>query len=417
MKMKNMMHYQKNKLMIEEASIQSIVKKWGTPLYLYSHAQIKKNWDVFSGACRGSKHLICYALKANSNLGIIKLFSKLGAGFDIVSQGELERVLLAGGDPQKIIFSGVGKTSAEIKRALEVGIFCFNIESVPELERISAIAKSARIIAPIALRVNPHIPIDSHPYITTGLKHNKFGIAMSESIEAYRYAKRLPFLKIKGLACHLGSQINEITPFIIGLEKLLNLLEKLKKQNIELDFLDMGGGVGIPCRNEKTVDVEKYISALYKKMNKYSKTLVLEPGRALIGNAGVLITKIEYIKKTKTKNFAIVDTAMNDLMRPALYQAWHQIMPVEKRTSAKATYDVVGPVCETGDFLGLDRPLSIKPDDLLAICDVGAYGFALGSNYNSRLRPAEVLVSGKKLIPLRKRETYSDLWRKEFLEF
>lgn len=412
-----MIQYRGKNLWIEKLPIQQLVEQWGSPLYLYSQSIIEKNWREFSKGCGDKPHLICYAVKANSNLSLLRLLSILGAGFDIVSQGELERVLLAGGHPKKIIFSGVGKTHAEIERALEVGIYCFNVESMPELDRINEVAKKLKCVAPIALRINPHIPIKSHPYITTGLNHNKFGIAMDQALEAYRYAKSLRNLQIQGVSCHLGSQITELEPFVIALEKLLNVAEKLSKNGIKLSFIDVGGGLGIQYLREKPIAVKKYLAALWKKMRGYPYSLVFEPGRSLIANAGVLVTRVEYLKKTKKKNFAIVDAAMNDLMRPALYEAWHNIIPVHLRTQRKATYDVVGPVCETADFLGIDRKLAIVPMDLLAVCDTGAYGFSLSSNYNSRPRPAEILVSGKKVTLIRERELLSDVWRKETLDF
>lgn len=410
-----MIRYRANKLCIENLPLQKAVAQWNSPLYLYSQKAINTNWQAYAEGWGKQAHLICYAVKANSNLTLLKLLADLGAGFDIVSQGELERVLLAGGDPKKIIFSGVGKTEQEIQRALNVGIYCFNVESLPELERINEIAKKLQCKAPVSLRVNPNISVKAHPYITTGLKHNKFGIAMEQAEEAYRYAHAASHLEIQGIACHLGSQITELEPFVAALDKLLLLVKKLEKQKIKLKSIDIGGGLGIRYRDEKPVLIKKYLAAIRKKMRGLSYRLILEPGRSLIANAGVLVTRVEYLKKTKHKNFAIVDAAMNDLIRPALYEAWHDILPVVKRTQRKTTYDVVGPVCETGDFLGLDRKLAILPGDLLAICDVGAYGFSLSSNYNSRPRAAEVLVSGAKGTLIREREEFEDLWAKEKL--
>ncbi len=408
-----MMQYRAKQMMIEHYPIQTAVAVWGSPLYLYSQAAIENNWHRFEKGCKNKNHLICYAVKANSNLSILRLFASLGAGFDIVSQGELERVLIAGGDPQKIIFSGVGKTTQEIERALEVGIYCFNVESLPELERINEIAQKNNLIAPIALRVNPNIPIKAHPYITTGMKHNKFGMSMEQAWQAYQYAYDAPALHIRGISCHLGSQIIELSPFVSALEKLLKFTEKLAKNHIALEFIDVGGGLGIRYQKEKPVSVEKYLAAIWQKMKKQAYRVVFEPGRVLIGDAGLLVTKIEYLKKTKTKNFAIVDASMSELMRPALYEAWHTILPVVQRAGRKVKYDVVGPVCESGDFLGLDRPLVALPGDLLVVCDVGAYGFSLSSNYNTRPRVAEVWVSGKQATLIRERENFSDLWEKE----
>ncbi|MBI5447839.1 MAG: diaminopimelate decarboxylase [Gammaproteobacteria bacterium] len=408
-----MIHYQHKHLYLEECDVAGLVARWGTPLYLYSRQSIESNWFAYESNLKKQDHLLCYAVKANSNLSILSLLASLGAGFDIVSLGELERVLLAGGDPKKIIFSGVGKTAQEIQRALEVGIYCFNVESFSELLTIQAIAKKINRVAPIALRVNPHISVKAHPYITTGLKHNKFGMAVAQAEEGYDYASTASHLKIKGISCHLGSQITEVEPFVSALEKLLKTIKKLEKKGIHLDFVDVGGGLGVSYQREKIPSIKKYLSALLLGMRKEPYHLVLEPGRSLIATAGVLIARVEYIKKAENKNFAIVDSGMNDLIRPALYEAWHDIIPVLQRSQRKVCYDVVGPVCESSDFLGIERELSILEGDLLAVRDVGAYGFSLSSNYNTRPRAAEVLVSGKKAVLIREREQFSDLWSKE----
>ena len=410
-----MLHYEDNALCIEDYPIAKAVKKWGTPLFVYSKKKIEENWQAFSEGGNKQTQLVCYAVKANSNLSLLQLFSKLGAGFDIVSRGELERVLLVGGEPDKIIFSGVGKSEEEIARALEVGIYCFNVESLSELKKIAKIAKKMRFIAPISLRMNPDIAIKSHPYITTGLKDNKFGISSKQFSECIDFISKEKALKFKGIACHIGSQITELSPFQAALTFLLTTADRLRSKGYSLEFIDIGGGLGVPYQGKQSLSIKKYVSETKKMMRGKPYRLVFEPGRSLIANAGTLVSKVEYIKKNGKKYFAIIDAAMTELMRPALYQAWHEIIPVIKKSGKKEQYDIVGPVCESADFLGTKRSLVIQENDFLLIKDVGAYGFSLSSNYNSRLRAAEVLVSGSKAKLIRKREVLADLWDKELL--
>lgn len=410
-----MLHYESNELCLEAYPIAKLAKKWGTPLFIYSKKKIEENWQAFSETDDKQSQLVCYAVKANSNLSLLRLFAKLGAGFDIVSRGELERVLLAGGAPNKIIFSGVGKSAEEIARALKVGIYCFNVESLSELKHIGRIAKKQNCVAPISLRVNPDIAIKSHPYITTGLKDNKFGISSKQFSECIDFISKEKALKLKGIACHIGSQITELQPFQAAMKFLLAMADKLSSQGHQLEFVDIGGGLGVAYRGKQGLTIKKYVSEIKKMMRTKPYRLVFEPGRSLIANAGMLVSKVEYIKKNGKKYFAIVDAAMTELMRPALYQAWHDIIPVIKKSGKKQQYDIVGPVCESADFLGTKRHLVVNEHDLLLIKDVGAYGFSLSSNYNSRLRAAEVLVSGSKAKLIRKREVLADLWDKELL--
>jgi diaminopimelate decarboxylase len=406
--------YRFGQLYAEDVPVAEIAAHFGTPVYVYSRASIEQNWRAFDQAFAQHPHLICYAVKANSNLAVLNLLARLGSGFDIVSVGELERVLKAGGKAEKIVFSGVGKREDELRRALEVGIACFNVEVAEEFERLNRIAGELGLEAKVALRVNPDIDAKTHPYIATGLKENKFGIDMADALEEILRAAELPHLKIVGLDCHIGSQLTQLAPFLAALERVLNLAERLKREGIALKHLDLGGGLGISYRDELPPKPGEYAVALLAKLKGYGYEVWLEPGRAIVGNAGILVTRVEYLKKTPAKNFAIVDAAMNDLLRPALYQAWHTIVPVRLHTDVpEAVYDVVGPVCETGDFLGRGRRLRLVPGDLLAVRSAGAYGFSMSSNYNSRPRPPEVLVDGSKMHLVRARETLEDLWRGE----
>lgn len=403
-------------LYAEDCSISDIAKQYGTPLYVYSRATIERHWHAFNDAAGMQKHLICYAVKANSNLAILNVLARLGSGFDIVSQGELSRVLAAGGDAKKVVFSGVGKKSSEIAFALAQGIFCFNVESAAELERINQVAKQLDTIAPISLRVNPDVDAGTHPYISTGLKENKFGINIDDAVELYQHAASFSHLEIKGVDCHIGSQLTELTPFLDALDRVLLLIDQLEAKGIKLSHLDVGGGLGVCYQNETPPHPKEYAKAIADKLQGYDLTLIYEPGRAIMANAGILVTEVEYLKSNGNRNFAIVDAAMNDLIRPALYQAWQAIIPVEQRHDIEEQYyDVVGPVCETGDFLGKNRPLAIVAGDLLAIRSAGAYGFTMSSNYNSRPRAAEILVDGTTAHIVRKRETIKQLWMGESL--
>lgn len=410
--------------MAEENDVAKLANHYGTPLYIYSRATFERHWHAFDRALGDHEHLICYAVKANSNLGVLNLLARLGSGFDIVSIGELERVLTAGGSPEKIVFSGVGKRHDEIKRALEVGIHCFNLESEAEIERINDIASEMDIIAPVSIRVNPDVDARTHPYISTGLKSNKFGIAIENARAVYQRISRLSHLKIVGVDCHIGSQLLEIVPFIDALKRVLVLVDDLRKDGIKLQHLDLGGGLGIPYRDEKPPTPAEYASAIKEVMAGRLFKVILEPGRAIAGNAGILVTRVEFLKHTDEKdgkNFAIIDAAMNDLMRPTLYQAWQDVLPVVEKTKGTETgdetperrYDLVGPICETGDFLAKDRTLAIKANDLLAIRSAGAYGFSMSSNYNSRPRAAEVMVDGEQHFIVRERESLNSLFQGE----
>jgi diaminopimelate decarboxylase len=408
-------HYQEQHLFAEQVELASIAAEFGTPCYVYSRATIERHWHAFDRAAGTHPHLICYAVKANSNLGVLSVLAKLGSGFDIVSGGELSRVIEAGGDPAKVVFSGVGKTHEEIAQALMCEIKCFNVESPAELERINQVAGELGKIAPISIRVNPDVDAKTHPYISTGLKANKFGIEREQAVAIYRHAATLKHIKITGMDCHIGSQLTTIEPFVDALDKLLLLVDELKGLGIELTHLDVGGGLGVTYKDETPPHPDQYSEALAQRMQgRENLTLIFEPGRAIMANAGILLTKVEFLKQGAEKNFAIVDAAMNDLIRPALYSAWQNIIVAD--TSLKreaANYDVVGPICETGDFLGKDRQLSIAAGDLLAVRSAGAYGFAMASNYNSRCRPAEVLVDGDKVKLVRERENVKDLWKGE----
>ncbi len=400
--------------MAEKVPVSRLANRYGTPLYVYSRTTLERHWQAFDEALAGQDHLICYAVKANSNLAVLNLFARMGSGFDIVSVGELERVLAAGGSPEKIVFSGVGKRRDEIQRALEVGIHCFNIESAAEVERLNEVAAELGVTAPVSVRVNPDVDAKTHPYISTGLKVNKFGIPIEQVREVYQRIAEHDHLEIIGVDCHIGSQLLEISPFIDALKRILLLVDELRKDGIKLKHLDLGGGLGIPYQDETPPTPAEYAAAISQAMNGRLLKIILEPGRAIAGNAGILVTKVEYIKQGEEKNFAIIDAAMNDLMRPTLYQAWQQIVPINEHHAAQtAVYDLVGPICETGDFLGKDRALCIKADELLAIRSAGAYGFSMSSNYNSRPRCAEVMVDGDQHYLIRERETIASLFNNE----
>lgn len=409
--------YNNQILHVESVSVIDLMESYGSPLYVYSRADIENNWREFDQAFGTHPHLICYSVKANSNLAVLNILAKIGAGFDIVSIGELERVLVAGGKPSQCVFSGVAKTNIEIKRALEVGVRCFNVESASELNRIESIACSVGKSAPIFIRVNPNVDAKTHPYISTGLKENKFGVDMDEAVELYQVAQDSKHLVVHGLDCHIGSQITEVSPFLDALDRVLVLFEQLKDQGITINHLNLGGGVGIDYEGEKTIDIQAYINAIISKIDKIGKIgIILEPGRAIAGNAGAFITKVEYLKQNSTHYFAIVDGAMNDLLRPSFYNAYHRVLPIdENATGIKAKWDIVGPVCETGDFLAKDRELSLSEGDYLAVMSAGAYGFTMSSNYNSRPRVAEVMVSGDTHQLVRERESVQDLFAKECL--
>lgn len=395
----------------EDVPLSRIADAVGTPTYVYSRATLERHWHAFDSAFGDHPHRICYAVKANSNLAVLNLFARLGSGFDIVSGGELERVIRAGGDPAKVAFSGVGKSAWEIEKALEVSIHCFNVESEAELERINLIAGEMNAQAPIALRVNPDVDAKTHPYIATGLASSKFGIPIEQAPAVYAKAAAMPNIKVIGVDCHIGSQLTEVSPFLDALDRVLHLVDTLQDAGIEIEHLDVGGGLGIRYADEEPPLPHEQAAALVEALEKrgYGLPLHIEPGRAIAGNAGVLLTRVEYLKRAPTHNFAIVDAAMNDLMRPSLYDAWHDILPVTQSLAAAETWEIVGPVCESGDVLGSERLLAIKDGDLLAIRSAGAYGFSMSSNYNSRPRAAEVMVDGEKFEVVRKRETLDDL--------
>ncbi len=401
-------------LWAEERPITQLAEQYGTPLYVYSRATLERHWNAFDRSVGEQPHLVCYAVKANSNIGVLNALARLGSGFDIVSQGELERVVAAGGDPTKVVFSGVGKTAKEMRRALELNIKCFNVESEPELERLNAVAEEMGVIAPISLRINPDVDAKTHPYISTGLRDNKFGIAFDRAPEVYKFAQTLPNLNIQGIDCHIGSQLTDITPFIDATDRLLALIDDLKAQGVNIRHLDVGGGLGVVYRDELPPQPSEYATALLSRLTgREDLELIFEPGRAIAANAGILVTKVEFLKHTEHKNFAIIDAAMNDLMRPALYQAWQDIVPVVPREGEAQSYDLVGPICETGDFLGKDRDLVLEANDLLAVRSSGAYGFVMSSNYNTRTRAAEIMVDGDQVHLVRKREELSSLWELE----
>ena len=403
-------NYRKNELYAEDVAVSDIVKAVGSPCYIYSRATLERHWKAFDDSLAGHDHLICYAVKANSNLAVLNLFARFGSGFDIVSAGELLRVLKAGGDPSKVVFSGVAKKRDEIKLALEKGIQCFNVESAAELAAINDVAASLGVVAPIAFRVNPDVDAGTHPYISTGLKENKFGIDIEIALEMYQRAEKMKNISIQGIACHIGSQLTEVTPFLDALDRVVVLVNELSEKGIELAHIDLGGGLGICYQGEQPPQPAEYAKALVERLGDNKMPIHIEPGRAIAGNAGILVTTVEYLKHTEYKNFALVDAAMNDLIRPSLYSAWQDIIPVCKNDDVSVQeYDVVGPVCETGDFLGKDRALKISEGDLLAVRSSGAYGFTMSSNYNSRPRVAEVMVDGDKFHVVRKRETFEDL--------
>ncbi|HEY0907175.1 MAG TPA: diaminopimelate decarboxylase [Methylophilus sp.] len=397
----------------ENVALLAIADQHQTPTYVYSRQALSDAFSSFQAGLHGHDHLICFAVKANPSLAILNLFARMGAGFDIVSGGELARVLAAGGDPQKVVFSGVGKSHAEIRAALQAGILCFNVESANELQRIQQVAAEQGKIAPVSLRVNPNVDAKTHPYISTGLKNNKFGVAFEDALALYQQAAQLPNIAIHGVDCHIGSQITELSPFLDALDKVLGLIDALAAQGIHIQHIDVGGGVGITYSDETPPAFAEYTAAILSKLAGRGLKVLFEPGRALVGNAGVLLTKVEYLKPGESKNFAIVDAAMNDLMRPALYDAYHAISTISPSTATPQTYEIVGPVCESGDFLGHDRTLSIAEGDYLAIHSAGAYGMSMSSNYNTRARAAEVLVDGAQVHVIRQREQIADLFALE----
>lgn len=403
--------YRQNKLFVEQLTVDEIVKKYGTPCFIYSRATLERHWRAFDLAFAENPHLICYAVKANSNLAILNILARLGSGFDIVSLGELERVMAAGAKPDKIVFSGVGKREDEILAALQIGIRCFNVEVSAELDKIDKIARQLGVVAPVSFRVNPDVDANTHPYISTGLKENKFGIDIQQALIEYRRAARMENIKILGIDCHIGSQLVETKPFLAALQRVLELVDTLMLEGITINHIDLGGGLGICYKDETPPHPAEYISEIYQNLPNREFEIFLEPGRAIVGNAGILVTKVEYLKPTSHKNFAIVDAAMNDLVRPALYNAWQDIIPVNMLNKVESKYwDIVGPVCETGDFLGKNRCLSLTEGDLLAIRSAGAYGFSMSSNYNSRTRAAEIMVDGDQSYLIRAREKIEDLW-------
>lgn len=412
----NHFQYRNGELFAENVPVSQIASQYGSPCYIYSRAALEEHYLAYHEALGDFPHLVCFAVKSNSNLAVLNVLARLGAGFDIVSVGELERVLAAGGDPAKVVFSGLGKQPAEIRRALEVGIHCFNVESEAELERINEVAGELGKRAPISLRVNPDVDAKTHPYISTGLKENKFGIAIERAPEVYRRARELEHLEIVGVDCHIGSQLTELSPFLDALDRVLVLVDQLAADGIELRHLDLGGGLGVTYCDEQPPHPREYAEAVLKRLQGRSLTLVLEPGRSISANAGILLTRVEFLKDNGHKHFAIIDAAMNDLIRPSLYDAWMDIIPVRPRTDGhEAAYDLVGPVCETGDFLGKERPLNLLPGDLLAVRSAGAYGFVMSSNYNSRPRVAEIMVDGDQAHVVRQRETIADLFAHERL--
>lgn len=413
----NHFEYKNQQLFAEEVAIADIIKAHGTPAYIYSRATLERHWHAFDNAFGEHPHLICFAVKSNSNIALLNVMAKLGSGFDIVSQGELERVLAAGGDASKVVFSGVAKSHSEIARALEVGVRCFNVESIPELHRINEVAGKMGKVAPISLRVNPDVDAKTHPYISTGLKENKFGVSVQQAREVYRLAKSLPNVKITGMDCHIGSQLTELQPFLDATDRLIVLMEQLKEDGIELHHLDLGGGLGVPYHGEQPPHPTEYAKALLEKLKAYPNLeIILEPGRAISANAGILVTKVEYLKSNEDRNFAIVDTGMNDMIRPALYEAYMEITEVDQSLNREASvYDVVGPICETSDFLGKARTLSVAEGDYIAMRSAGAYGAVMSSTYNSRPQAVEILVDGAKAHLIKARADFADLWRLERL--
>jgi diaminopimelate decarboxylase len=406
--------YKNQILQAESVAITDLMATYGSPLYVYSQTDIENNWREFDAAFGSHPHLVCYAVKANSNLAVLNTLAKIGAGFDIVSEGELERVLAAGGQANRCVFSGVAKTAREIKRALEVGVRCFNVESASELDRIESVAQSLNTQAPISIRINPNVDAKTHPYISTGLKENKFGVDIDDAINLYQQANNSKYLNVQGLDCHIGSQLTEVSPFLDALDKVLELVDQLNQQGIAIAHLDLGGGVGIRYDDEQTIDIKAYVEAMIAKVGNIE--IILEPGRSIVGNAGVFITKVEFLKQNSEHSFAIIDGAMNDLLRPSFYNAYHQVLPVDENANGiQASWDLVGPICETGDFLAKGRELSLSQGDYLALMSAGAYGFTMSSNYNSRPRVAEVMVSGNQHNLVRERETIQDLFNKEHI--
>ena len=400
-------------LFAEDVALSQIGAQFGTPCFVYSRAALEQAFRHYDRAFGARPHLICYAMKANSNLAILNLFARLGSGFDIVSGGELARVIAAGGDPGKTVFSGVGKGRDDMRQALAAGVKCFNVESESELERLNGIAREMSTKAPVSVRVNPDIDAKTHPYISTGLKENKFGVAFGEALRIYRKAHALGCLDIVGIDCHIGSQLTELAPFIDAFSKVLELVDRLAAEGIELKHLDLGGGLGIRYRDEMPPSPDSYVKALLDCVGERRQEIVLEPGRSLVGNAGLLLTRVEYLKHGDARNFAVVDAAMNDLIRPALYDAYHEIRPVRPSTATSRRYEIVGPVCETGDFLARDRELALSEGDLLAVMSSGAYGMSMSSNYNSRARAAEVMVDGGNVHLIRERERIEKLFAGE----
>ena len=409
--------YKNNQLMAENLPVKQLAEQFGTPLYVYSRATLERHWHAFNNAFGEHPHLVCFAVKSNPNIAILNVMAKLGSGFDIVSQGELERVLAAGGDAGKVVFSGVAKSRQEIARALEVNIRCFNVESEAELLRINQIAGEMGKIAPISLRVNPDVDAHTHPYISTGLKENKFGVSAEQAREVYKVAATLPNIKIIGMDCHIGSQLTELQPFLDAVDRLIVLMEQLKQDGIHLKHLDLGGGLGVTYTDEAPPHPTDYAKALWEKLSAFSELeIIVEPGRAITANAGILVTKVEYLKSNESRNFAIVDAGMNDMIRPALYQAYMNILEIDRTLAREEKmYDVVGPICETSDFLGKQRKLAIAEGDYLAQRSAGAYGASMSSNYNSRPRTAEVMVDGDKAYLIRRREALNELWQLESL--
>ncbi len=406
--------YQNGQMLAEQCAVTEIAEQYGTPCYIYSRAALETHFRQYQEALSGQEHLVCYAVKANSNLAVLDILARLGAGFDIVSGGELDRVIAAGGDPAKIVFSGVGKKPEEMARALQLDIACFNLESAAELEVLAEVAAQQGRVARVSVRVNPDVDAQTHPYISTGLRENKFGVTVEEAISVYQRAAQLEFIEVVGVDCHIGSQLTQISPFIDALKRLLSMVDQLAALGIELHHLDLGGGLGVCYKDEQPPSVGDYIAAVRAELGDRKLTLVFEPGRSIAANAGILVTRVEYLKPTPEHNFALVDAAMNDMIRPALYQAWLDIRPVDSQSQGhSANWDVVGPVCETGDFLGKNRELSLNQGDLLALSGAGAYGFTMSSNYNSRPRAAEIMVDGSDAHLVRQRESFEDLVRGE----
>lgn len=408
--------YRDGELYAEDVPLRQIAEQYGTPCYVYSRATLERHWHAFDQAFASHPHLVCFAVKANSNLGVLNVLARLGSGFDIVSVGELERVVAAGGDPGKVLFSGVGKQAHEMRRALELGIRCFNVESEAELDRLNEVAGQVGTTAPIALRVNPDVDAKTHPYISTGLKENKFGIEIDEALHIYRKAADMPHIRVSGIDCHIGSQLTELAPFLDALDRVLALVERLQADGIEIDHLDLGGGLGVRYNDERPPEPAEYAQALAQRLGDAPYEIFLEPGRAIAANAGVLLTRVEYVKAGEAKDFAVIDAAMNDLIRPSLYQAWQSIVTVQQQPSGRSgEYDLVGPICETGDFLGKGRQLTLEQNTLLAVRSSGAYGFTMASNYNTRPRGPEIMVDGDTTHLIRRRETVQELFAGEAL--